>query len=64
MSRAIASMQATLVRRQAREVAFQAGLFVVLREVFDGRLVQVADEREALVPLGEDLYSAIHGVPG
>jgi hypothetical protein len=53
-----------LVRRQAREVAFQAGLFAVLREVFDGRLVQVADEREVLVPLGEDLYSAIHGVPG
>ena len=44
-----------LVRRQPREVALEAGLLAVLREVFDGRPVQVADERQVLVPLGDRL---------
>ena len=44
-----------LVRRQPREVALEAGLLAVLRDVFDGRPVQVADERQVLVPLGDRL---------
>ena len=42
-----------LVGRQAREVAGQARLLAVLRDELDRRPIQVADEGEVLVPLGD-----------
>ena len=55
MSMATASMPANCFLREGLIVGVQAGLLAVVRDVFHGGPVQVADQRDVAMPLGHRL---------